>query len=93
MSLVSEASEVCDDVVGLIVEQGRQGRALKARIGPSKDKSDSLKQKKSADCDMKIVSCKVADAKSDRNNLVYILCQETLESYTSIRHNFDLLLV
>lgn len=59
-----------DDVISSANQNSREAEMLESCIGLLKDELDSLKRKESNRCNMKIVSCKVADVKGEVNNLV-----------------------
>lgn len=71
MSKVAKARDVlaCADE-----KQGRQAATPNARTGLLKNNSDSLDQKNSTICVIKLVSRKEADCKIDMNGLVNELC-------------------
>lgn len=66
---------------------------LKACIGFLKIELDPLKRMESTGCEMKKVSCKVADAKGNMNSLADGMHKDTFDSYCCIPHNFNQSLV
>lgn len=60
-----------------------------SRIRLLTDELNSLKRKEKTVCYMEVVSCKLADTKSELSNLVSWLRHESFKSYASICHNVD----
>lgn len=59
-------------------------RALEKRVQMLCGELDSLKRRKSTNCNLEVIAPKVADALGDITNLVTGLLQSTVSSYDSI---------
>lgn len=67
---MSGVAEPRDDETSFANEKGREAKILEFRIGLSKSELDTLKRKKSTECNIEIVGRKTAYTKGDVNNLV-----------------------